>query len=360
MLGPDWLDETALAGALTWESTVSSWYGGRWLADVPVESGQVTWSTRSEVPGVLNLTVPRLAAGRDWSPGRDEAHPLARMGQELVVTLTVGSPVSGRSWARRLGRFIIISTETVGGQVRVVARSLTQRMEDDRLTSPMPIRAAATLASEARRIVPPRLGLVTTGLTYRAAPQITWGESRIEALQEIAKAWPARLRETSEGQIALLPPLPTGPVPVVTLRDGEGGTVVGAPRTSTREGVYNRLVVRGTDSDDSGRPTVQVIHDHTVGALATHGEYGTVTRFFSSPLITTYAAADATAQTMLADSLRPSTTLPVTLAPDPRLELDDPVRVITEDGDDTGFISGLTIPLTINDGDMRLDVEVGA
>ena len=359
MIGPAWLDETVLAGALTWQPTVSSWYGGRWLADVPVESGQVTWSTRSEVPGVLSLGVPRLAGGRDWSPGRGETHPLARMGQELIVTLTVGSPISGRSWARRLGQFLVISTETVGGHVQVLGRSLTQRLEDDRLTGPMPIRAGATLASEARRLVPPRLGLVTDGLTDRAAPQITWGESRIDALQEIARAWPGRLRETAEGQIALLPPLPPTPTPVVVLRDGEGGTVVGAPRTSTREGVYNRVVVRGTDSDDSGRPTVQVVRDHTVGALATHGEYGPVTRFFSSPLITTYAAAETTAETMLADSIRPSTTLPVTLAPDPRLELDDPARIITEDGDDTGFISGLTIPLTVSDGDMRIDVEVG-
>ena len=363
MLGPAWLDATAVAGSLTWSAQVTSWLGAEWLGDLPdLISGQVTWSAHaSEAPGVLNVDLPRYALGADWSPGRDARHPLSHHGQELVASLTVGSPVSGRSWTRRLGRFLIEETQTRGGTVTVQARSLTQRLHEDRLTAPLPARGGATLASEARRIVPARLGLVIhPDLVDRRAPTIAWGDSRMEALEEIAAAWPARIRETPDGQIILLPPLPVHPSPVITLTDGEGGTVVEAPRTATRRGIYNRVVARGTDEDEDGRPTVQVVEDQADGPLAAAGPYGTVTRFFASPLISTYPAALASARTMLANSIRQSSIVPVTCAPDPRLELDDAVRLLTADGDDTGYISGLTLPLTVSDGDMRLDVEVGA
>ena len=361
MQGPDWLDAAATAGSLQWQASVSSWLGPDWLGDVPISRGTVTWSTRSEVPGVLNLTVPRYAGGTDWGPGRDARHPLARFGQELAVTVTVTSPVSGRAWTRRLGRFLIEKAETGGGVVAVRARSLMARLEEDRLITPTPTRPGGTLASEARRLVPSRVGIVIDpALTDRPAPAMTWGESRIESLQEIAKAWPARLRETSDGQVALLPPLADDPTPILTLTDGESGTVVEAPRTSTREGAYNRLVVRGTDRDEAGRPTIQAVADHTDGPMGITSHYGVVTMFHASPLITTVVSAQRTAQTMLADSVRPSTTLPVTLAPDLRLDMDDPVRVVTADGSDVGLISGITTPLTVGDRDMRIDVEVGA
>ena len=78
MLGPAWLDGTAVAGSLTWSAQVTSWLGSEWLGDLPaLVSGQVTWSAHaSEAPGVLNLDVPRYALGADWSPGRDVRHPL--------------------------------------------------------------------------------------------------------------------------------------------------------------------------------------------------------------------------------------------------------------------------------------------
>lgn len=350
-----------LAGTVTWEPLVSSWLGGEWLADVPVVSGGVTWSTGREVPGSLNLTVPRQADGRSWWPGDDPGHPLARFGQQLQVAVRVGAPVSGQAWTIPLGVFRIMSWDDQGDSIAVTGTSMFQAIEDDRFRSPVATRPTGTLRSELRRILPADLGLsVDPALTDRKVPAMSWGESRMDALREIVAAWPARLRETRTGDAAVLPPLPAVPTPVGTLTDGEGGTVVSAYRSDTRDGAYNRVVARGQEETASGMPAFQYVADQVAGPMRTGGPYGIVTRFFSSPLITSKAAAEASARTMLANSLRPTRTVPVVLAPDPRWELDDGVEVVTADERMWGFVSGLQIPLTVGDGDMRMDVEVTA
>jgi hypothetical protein len=90
--------------------------------------------------------------------------------------------------------------------------------------------------------------------------------------------------------------------------------------------------------------------------MATTGPYGVVTRFFNSPLITSVTAATVAARTMVTQSAVASQTLPVTLAPDPRWELDDPVEVVRDGERFWGFVTGVEFPLTVADGPMRMDV----
>ena len=352
--------DAEVAGALTWEPVVSSWLGPQWLGDVPVAGGSVTWSTRREVPGSLELEVPRVTDGpTDWLPD-GPAHPLAHFGQVLVVSLRVSTLVSGRSETIPYGRFLIQKWEDAGGSVRVSGVSLSQRIVDDRFVSPTPTRSGGTFASEVRRIVPASLGVaVDPGLEDRLVPAMSWDEDRMAATLELGKAWPARVREDMSGVVRYLPPL-EATSPVLTLTDGVGGTVVDAYPSGTREGVHNVVVARGQDSDDSGVPAIQAIAEQTTGPYSVH-TYGRVVRFFSSPLIGTTGAAANTATTLLADELRPASTLPVTMAPDPRVELDDLIEIRTDRGTVRrwGFVSGIQVPLT-PDSDMRADVEVVA
>lgn len=348
-----------LGGAVTWEPVVSSWLGSEYLGQVPVSSGSVVWSTGREVPGSVSLEVPRFDRGVSWWPGDDPRHPLARFGQTLDVAVKVGSVVSGQSWIVPMGRFLVTNWDDNGDTISVSGASMFQRIEDDRFVSPMATRSGGTLVSELRRVLPASVGLtVAAGLTNRAVPAMSWGESRMDAVREIAAAWPARLREDRAGNAVVLPPLPDVPAPTETLTDGEGGTVVSAYRTDTRDGAYNRVVARGQETTDSGLPAFQHVADMETGPMRVRGPYGVVTRFFSSPLITSRSAAAASARTMLADAVRPARTVPVILAPDPRWELDDAVEVVKGEDRVWGFVSGLQVPLTVGDGDMRLDVEV--
>ena len=360
----------ALSSAFSWEARVDSWLGQTWLGRVPVKAGSVTWTTSQQVQGTLSLTVPRIGAvsqdegARDWTPLAPDS-PLATMGQVLHVQVTVASLVSTDRWDIPLGRFLITQWEVGATDIRITGKSLLQHLEDDRLTSPTVPYSGGTLASELRRLVGGHMGvIVSDALTNRPCPSMSWGESRIDAIYEIADAWPARLREGPDGVLYVLPPVPAiTERPETTLTDGEAGTVIGVTRQGSRAGIFNRIVARGQEQDDAGQPRFQAIIDQTTGPLRTSGPYGIVTKFFSSPLITSKQAALNSATTMLATSVRQKTTVPVTHTPNPTLTLDTPVELITAniDGAATitqwGIVTSTEIPLVYS-GTSRSDVEV--
>ena len=360
----------ALSSAFSWEARVDSWLGQTWLGRVPVKAGSVTWTTSQQVQGTLSLTVPRIGAvsqdegARDWTPLAPDS-PLAAMGQVLHVQVTVASLVSTDRWDIPLGRFLITQWEVGATDIRITGKSLFQRLEDDRLTSPTVPYSGGTLASELRRLVGGHMGvIVSDALTNRPCPSMSWGESRIDAIYEIADAWPARLREGPDGVLYVLPPVPAiTERPEKSLTDGDAGTVIGVTRQGSRAGIFNRIVARGQEQDDAGQPRFQAIIDQTTGPLRTSGPYGIVTRFFSSPLITSKQAALNSATTMLATSVRQKTTVPVTHTPNPTLTLDTPVELITAniDGAATitqwGIVTSTEIPLVYS-GTSRSDVEV--
>ena len=360
----------ALSSAFSWDARVDSWLGRTWLGQVPVKAGSVTWTTSQQVQGTLSLTVPRIGAAgqdedsRDWTPLAPDS-PLAAMGQVLHVQVTVASLVSTDRWDVPLGRFLITQWEVGATDIHITGKSLLQHLEDDRLTSPTVPYSGGTLASELRRLVGGHMGvIVSDALTNRACPSMSWGESRIDAVYELTDAWPARLREGPDGVLYVLPPTPSiTERPETTLTDGEAGTVIGVTRQGSRNGIFNRIVARGQEQDDAGQPRFQAIVDQTTGPLRTSGPYGVITKFFSSPLITSKSAAFDSAVTMLATSVRPKTTVPVTHAPNPTLTLDTPVELITANIDGAakinqwGIVTSTEIPLVYS-GTSRSDVEV--
>lgn len=353
--------QDVLSGVAGYRPVVSSWLGGVHLDEVPVLSGRITATVTQQVPERLTLQVPRWD-GRDWLPGTDAAHPLARFGQELSVSIVVESAVTGIEYETRIGRYLIVDwdyDDTASGAIQVTAFGMLRRVATDKLPSPLAPRPDGSLASEARRLLPP--GMVAgfhPGLVDRACPQsMEWAEDRLGGLYEIADAWPARLRTDAWGQVQFLPPLPPVPSPVVTLTDGDRGTVVAVPRSDTQEGAPNRIVAR---SSASGLQTIQAIADVLSGPMAVGGNYPTVVETLASPLLTTEAEASTAAQTRLASKVLPSRVIPVRCAPDPRLDLDDAVAVLRDGARDWGWVVGYDLPLTVDDGAMRLDVGVAA
>jgi len=364
----DGLSDEVLSGSVSWGCRVASWLGSTWLGDVPVVSGRVVSRvprSAGDVQHTLTLAVPR-ADGRDWRPGIDPGHPLARFGQQLDVTVLVGSSVTGQVWEVHVGRFLVTGwDDDDAGTVSVSGESLLRRVAEDRpatLRAPVP---GGTMASEARRIMPPGIGLsVDPTLSDRTVPSsMAWSTDRLAALTEIADAWPALLRIDEWGQVVMRAPLPAVPSPIVTLHDGARGTLVSAPRADTRDDAPNRVVAR---SSAAGTEDVQAVAEVTSGPMRISGPYGAVTREWSSPLIATTAAAKAAASTMLRRLTDPSRSMSALVAPDPRLQLDDPVALVTTRDDQAetvwGWVTGIDLPLTVRDiGEgMRLDVAVSA
>ena len=365
----DQIPADLLSSAYTVEATVESWLGSEHLGVVPVEDGSVSWDASQQVQGSLSLTVPRVGAvegedWRDWDP-TDPTHPLACFGQVLHVSLTIGSLIGGGWWTVPLGRFLITSVEPGPSTVRVTGKSLLQRLEEDRLTEPMAPDPAGSMASELRRLVGSRMGLIIDPmLRDYPCPSMAWGESRIDAVYEIARAWPATVHEGGDGILYLSPPTPDPTSrPELRLSDGAEGTVVGVAAAASRDKIYNRVVARGQESSDEGAPSFQAIADQLTGPMRVDGPYGVVPRFFSSPLITSVAQAKSTAEAMLADAVRKKIKVPIQHAPDPRIHLGAHVEVETRpvDGATTrtvwGVVTAYEVPLTYR-GTQKTDVEV--
>jgi len=319
--------------AYRYTARVEAWYGTQYLGEVPVKSGSVAWSTSQQVQGKIQLTVPRLSRTAegdlvDWLPTSPYA-PLAIAGQELRAYARVESTVaSTASFEVPLGVFIITSYDPDGMSISVTGASMLQRVDEDRLLRPQS--PVSTLGREFRRLMHAPRGLVVSpSLVDRACPSdMSWQESRLDALYEIASAWPARLREQRDGTLHLLPPPPvSGITPKITLTDGENGAVISAKTSAARATIYNRIVARTSDSSDKAKGAFQAVVDQEHGPYSVKGPFGVKTKIVNSPLITNSETATNVAVEELRKNLFDAQKHPVTLPPDPTIWLDDPVQL---------------------------------
>jgi hypothetical protein len=285
------------------------------------------------------------------------------------VQIVVTSSLNGARWFVKIGLFRIQSwSEATDGSIQVEAVGMLARVASDRLVWPVAPLPSGSLMSEFRRLLPGEFSVgVDSALTDRPCPQsMSWADDRLAALYDIADAWPARLRTSVDGwRLLLLPPLPVVPDPALTLTDGERGTVVTAPVGDTRDKAFNRVVARSTTTDDANSPSFQAVAEATSGPLSTSGTYGVETMFWSSPLVVSQAQAQASANTLLANNLRPSRTLQVTIAADPRIGLDTALEVVTRKGEPdeqllSGWVLAYDLPLTVGDGPERITLGVSS
>lgn len=337
---------------------VESWYGSQYLGEVPVASGSVAWSTSQQVQGKIQLTVPRLSRTAegdlvDWLPASPYA-PLACNGQELRAYARVESSVAATaSFEVSLGVFVITSYEPDSTSVSVTGASMLQRVDEDRLLRPQS--PVSTLGREFRRLMHAPRGLVVSpSLVDRACPSdMSWQESRLDALYEIASAWPARLREQRDGTLHLLPPLPvSGIAPKIALADGENGTIISAKTSAARATIYNRIVARTSDSSDKAKGAFQAVVDQEHGPYSVKGPFGVKTKIINSPLITNSETAINVAVEELRKNLFDAQKYPVTLPPDPTIWLDDPIRLTYSPYQGStpatvlGYVTAVEYPLT--------------
>ena len=350
---------TVLAGGADTEPVVSSTLGAGEATTVPVTAGSVTYSVASRSQVAVRLTVPRLADGRDWCPGTDAAHPLARYGQTLSVAMRVsGGPVDEvHQLATARIEDWVLSRD--GGSVEVTALGPLKGLETAGWAVPKAAAPGGTYASEAVRLAGGLAPVVIDdALVDRAVPALTpWGDERLTALEDLATAWPARIRTDPYGAVWFLPPLGEVPVPQVRLADGQGGTVVSAPLSDTRDSVPNRVIARGEDQGED-RPAVYGWAEIGSGPMRVAGPYGYVVAYYSSPLLTTRGECTQAAVTRLRSLSRRSRTVPVECAPDPRIRLDMPAEVLFDGDRHWGWVVGYELPLVVGSGPMRVDVEV--
>lgn len=304
-----------------------SWLDGELLADdIPINAGGEERDRSLTVPERITLTVPRRDRGFDWDPGAAPDHPLAAYGQRLRISYGVGVG-RGTEWINR-GWFLITDTEPDADSVGVQCEGLLTLVEEAKFVAPF--QPSGTLVSTVRSLVEPALTVAFDGtLVDRSVPVgMEWDDDRMGALNEVLDAWPAVPRVTEDGFLQI-EPLVDSTTPVLSLTDGDGGTVVRWLGNSSRDGAFNVVVAQGEDVD--GNQIQGVAYDTDSDSPYRFGGPFSplpVPYVFSSPLMTTVAQCRQAAQTTLARLRRTaSRMLTVTMLPHPGLMLGDVVAV---------------------------------
>lgn len=337
---------------------VESWLGGTLLSDdVPVAAATEEVDRALRVPERVTFTIPRRYKGESWSPVAHD-HPLAANGQRLRVQLGIGLGGEVVEWFQR-GWFLVQESATQGDSINVSASGLLSLVDEARLVSPY--QPSGTLVSTLRGLIEPALTVVVdSSLTDRSVPTgVNYDEDRLGAVMELLDAWPADAYVDSGGYLIATSAVQST-TSVLSLTNGEGGTIIRASGASTREGGFNAVVARGTDS--AGLQIQGVAYDTSGSPRDYAGYYNPlpVPYFFSSPLLTTVAQCQAAANTVLARLQRQSAsrTFDVEMVPDPRLQAGDVVSITTDDYDDLlCSIEALTLPYRGDGGAQTLKVR---
>jgi hypothetical protein len=346
---------------------IRSIYGGAYIADdIPIVSGDLTADDGQAVPERLTIEVPVRDAGTAWEP-RDPGDPLNNFGQRLEVAAYIIPRSAMANIEVPLGQFRIQDWHAGRDSVRVEAVGLLKVVEEARLTVPASPLSGQTYTEAIEWLMDDLLPIeFAAGLPadVEVSQVVQWDEDRLGAIFDLLDAWGARGRVNAEG-VFLIEPYTMSTEPVVTWRDGERGTVVSAPRSGSRDGIFNAVIARSSSQEleeyEKMIAQAAVFDMRPESPVAWNGPFGRVPYFHTSPLIQSAKQAEQTAATILQRLTRWATTRVVTAMPDPRPELGDIGRIVTQEHagptDLTGEVVGYRLPLTAAQGAAQYTVS---
>lgn len=299
---------------------VDSWLADALLAEsIPLSVGQLDEAGDQAIPERLTLTVPIIgSAGESWRP-LDYLAPLSQHGQRLYVTHNVirgndSSLVCGLGW------YAIQDWQERAGNVEVEAVGLLQLVAESGLITSTSPPAGATFGTELVRLVDGLIPVdIDVALVDRAIPlTMAWQDDRLQAVQQLLAAWPARMYVDEQGILNVTTPYAAGDAAELTLYQ-LNGTVIDDTRSGTRDGLPSLIIARGENAGDDNRaPVVGYAADYSPSSPTFIPRYGIKTEVLASPLLTTAAQCTAAAATRLARSQQ-SKVIPVTTVPDSRI-----------------------------------------
>lgn len=330
---------------------------------VPIIDGSITVAASSPCRRTLSLTVaPRLVTGaytdRSSLPDSPD-HPLAAYGQELHISYGVVYTDDTVEWLQA-GVFRIDSAHgsiTDGEAVQITGRSREAFLIDARFHAPRTFVGPSTIAlidTLVHEVLPSVEVVVSTSRDARV-PTTTYSEDRWGTITSLAETIGAVVYADAWGRFVIADAPTTTGEPAWTVRAGEGGVLVRASSSTSRDGVFNAVVVRGESPSGDSAPSFAVAYDDDPTSPTRYGDphagaFGQVPRFESYPTITSYQQALTTARGLLAQSVGAASTLEASSVPNPALEPGDLIHVIPDPTDPAGsvrahIVDGYTLSL---------------
>lgn len=324
--------------------------GGLVYSGLPIVSGSVKVDEGSRVRRTLTLAVgdPSL------SP-IDADSLLAPVGTELHVRSGIRF-FDGSTELVPVGVFRVQNVDVPdwGGQVTVQGSDRTSALADDRFIIPRNTAAGTKVVAEITALVlatiPDAEVFDETGADDVLAAAATWDRNRDEAVETLAASIGAEAFFNAAGQF-IIRPIPQVPADIQVgdedwaVASGDGGVLVQAGVSMSREGVYNGVAVVGQAVDGLNGPpsALAVVAD---GTYAWGGAFGHKPIFYTSSLIFSYDQALNVARSRVGLLSPLQRVVTPEVLPNPALAAGDVLLVELPDGDQAfHVVSGFDLPL---------------
>jgi hypothetical protein len=312
-------------------------------------SGSVNATLTSRVSRQLNLTLP------DELYPRKHADLLANFGNEIRafsgVSLGDGSDVY--TWPVFRGKIRTVSKSS-DGVFNLYCADRANDVLDVAFSSPQNSNSGNTILAEFQRLIVDALDDATFGDSdtfNKLMQEFTWEFDRGSALDEIARSVAAFWYPLANGEFVMRSiPWTVSSSPVVTLSEGEGGSVLRWTRQRNRDGIYNMVTVTGERLN--GDPPVHATSsdNNPLSPTWIDGNFGirSLVERLQSP--STQGGAQTTADSLLRSYVAPLEEWSLEMVPDASLELGDTVT-LEADGESTiQVVTAFTLPLDLSGG----------
>ena len=318
---------------------------------VPILGGQVTLDATSPVRRRLALTVPpRIPTGHYTDvPAlpRDPGDLLAAFGQEITVTWGLVYADGTTEWLP-VGVFRVDgSAGTLRDDQPVTIQGVSREawVIDDEFVAPRTLSSpsAQSLIGQLIHETLPSVEVVVSATRDARVPTFTTTTDRWGTITMLAESIGAVVYADASGRFVVADAPRTDGTPVWTVRAGAGGVLVSASTSTSREGVYNAVVVRGESPSGDFAPLQGVVYDDDPTSPTRYGDphdgaWGRRPRFETYPNVADLTQAHAIGRGLLAQSTGAAQMLDASSVPNPALEGGDLIHVIPDELDPAGTV----------------------
>lgn len=322
---------------------------------LPIVEGRVSEKALADgvADYVLDVTVPRWVSGVDYAPA-GAASLLGCGGQTAQVEWTLTAGGMAETVMSPVYRLETVSVDR--DDIMVQGRGLSAVIGRRRVLAAKQYGKANRASSVLHEL------FSTVGVDLQVAHDISsaiipdgWITSTDmwTSVKELLIASRSVLRESTTGAVVRPSPAPILTQPSVTLKDGDGGTVMALPTEIDRSQRPNHVIVRGTNQNEE---TI------TAQAFEQYGPYrpdvyGWESEEIELDTVVTLAQAQLIATSTLHERARLAPGVTVDLIPDWRLHLDTAIELDVGGRKRWGHVTAVEMSI-IADEAMRIEVGV--
>lgn len=179
-------------------------------------------------------------------------------------------------------------------------------------------------------------------------PALVWESDRASACDDLAEAAGAYWYALANGDYVIrIVPWTVERPSVLTIADGEGGTIASAEPTLSRENVFNVVTVVGERADGTA-PVYATISDQVVSSPTyVNGPFGVKSKLIQAQAAQNFGQALSIAKTSLRQAKALTQAWTVLTTADPALELGDVLTIQARNLPSvTQVVAAFTLPLT--------------